>query len=438
MSLLRELSEWVAKKPLVLIRFNEADSKSLYESRRGMEKFSFARRHARLEHVKVPTLVIAEFAHGEDVRCFVGVAKSKRAVTTMDSSLMLVKLRQIDLISLADLKEESTEERFKTSIASKLKDGPFIASLSPKLSVHLLQKLLAGNRNRLPFDTAATLLPRLRNVTDGAWAQDDAIKMALATFGLGRDEAPDSVHISEGSDSSLRLMSQHVLEDNVIAADAAAIPGFEFIRRDLTGKAVFRNGDQQLEVFTANRGPLEEMFGVDLIYINEFTANVVMLQYKMLEASGEGGSSSDLVYRPDKQIEIELSRMKLPAFDPPSDQYRLHRSPFYLKFVERRSHGPSHKAFILSKDHYDLLLKLPESLGPRGGVRISYAALGGNYLREKDMVGLIRSGYVGTYRQESASLATLIEAVAQGARGLVLAWQKRLKSNNADNTTDFE
>jgi hypothetical protein len=34
----------------------------------------------------------------------------------------------------------------------------------------------------------------------------------------------------------------------------------------MTGKATFRNGNELLEVYTANKNPLEELFGVDLIY----------------------------------------------------------------------------------------------------------------------------------------------------------------------------
>jgi hypothetical protein len=368
----------------------------------------------------------------------------------LETGLTLVKLREIDLVTLAALQGEASEERFKSSLRNKIKDGPFIAPLSPKLSVHLVEKLLSGDRNRLAFETAATALPKLRLTSNAAWAQSDAVKMALATFGLGPDEAPESLDITDESDSSLRFLSQatwgrrntrtafpqHVLEDNVIAADCATIPGFAFVQRDLTGRAVFRKADQQLVLFTANRGPLEEMFGVDLIYIHESTANIVMVQYKMLEASS--GDHSDFVFRPNHQVEAELSRMRLPPFDAPATDYRLHRSPFYLKFVARKSYGPSHKAFIVSKEHYDLLLTLPESRGPNGGTRISYNSLRGHYLRESDIVGLIRSGYVGTYPQETASLAALIEDVSRGNRGIVLAWQQHLGTTGADNTEDFE
>lgn len=468
MTLVDDLSRWVQERPLIVVRFDADEAESLNESRRGMERFSFARRHHQLESAKVPTLVIAEFPDGEGVRCFVGVARSKRPVTTLETGVTLVKLREIDLVSLNTLHSEAVEEKFKAALCKKINNGPFIALLTPKLSVHLIERLLSDGRNFLPFETAAAALPRIRITSDFAWAQSDALKMALATFGLGPDEAPESLHIPTGSDSNLRFLSnpavqrplrgnqsfrpvesflevstvdrldfrRHALEDNVIAADSASIPGFDFIQRDLTGRAVFRKADQQLVLFTANRGPLEEMFGVDLIYIHESTANIVMVQYKMLEATGAG--CSDFVFRPNEQAEEELSRMRLPPYEALGTDYRLHRSPFYLKFVARKSHGPTHKSFILSKEHYDILLTHSESRGPNGGIRISYNSLRGHYLRESDIVGLIRSGYVGTYPQETASLAALIEGVSQGNRGLVFAWQKALRSNAVDSDADFE
>ena len=38
-----------------------------------------------------------------------------------------------------------------------------------------------------------------------------------------------------------------------------------------------------MDVFTANKRPLEELFGVDLIYLNKTRGALVMVQYKMLE-----------------------------------------------------------------------------------------------------------------------------------------------------------
>ncbi len=429
MSVLEDLSVWVNKKPLIIVRFDNEESERLNESRRGMERFSFARRHEALEYMQFPTLVLAEFCERDEVSCYVGVCLSKRPVTTLESSLKLVKLRQIDLRSLDHLLNETTDERFKTALSKKLAEGPFVACLSPKLSSHLIGILLSNGRNQGPFETAANALPRLRTVGTISWAQNDAIQIALAVFGVGKDAVAEETKVRAGKDSGLTSFSTRILEDNVIAADASFVPGFEFVGRDLTGRATFRDGERELDIYTANRGPLEELLGVDLIYVHQHTANIVMIQYKMLEPVGEG-LQRDHVFRPDSQIEAELSRMNLPTTEVSCETYRMHRSPFYLKFVARTGNGSNHRAFVLSKDHYDLLLNLPASRGPNGGIRISYNSLRGHYLRESDLVGLIRSGYIGTYPGETAALATIIEEVSRGNRSLVLAWQKSVRSDS--------
>jgi hypothetical protein len=67
------------------------------------------------------------------------------------------------------------------------------------------------------------------------------------------------------------------------------------------------------------------------------------------------------------------------------------------------------------------------SNGPNGGVRVSFDSLAGVYLRDTDLLGLIRSGYVGTHRIETNALRPIIQAVSEGKRALVLAWQKKIK-----------
>ena len=49
------------------------------------------------------------------------------------------------------------------------------------------------------------------------------------------------------------------------------------------------------------------------------------------------------------------------------------------------------------------------------------------YLREADMLGLIRSGYIGTHKVETAALATIIEEAAKGNKAVVLAWQQKIE-----------
>ena len=191
------------------------------------------------------------------------------------------------------------------------------------------------------------------------------------------------------------------------------------------GRAVFRNGDEHLEIVTANRGPLEGVFGVDLIYLNAVKRNIVMVQYKMLD-QGSSGNQSDWIYRPDNQLEVELARMKRfsQTHSPGQLEYRINPQVFYLRFV-RRDAILGKSPVTIPVDHFDILRDDPSCKGPRGGFRITYDSLAGKYLRQEEFLGLLRAGYIGAYAQTSADLACLISAVLNDGYAVVRAVHDR-------------
>ncbi len=66
------------------------------------------------------------------------------------------------------------------------------------------------------------------------------------------------------------------------------------------------------------------------------------------------------------------------------------------------------------------------------------STMGGNYLRESDLVGLIQSGYVGTHRKDRNWLSKVLDAANRDNRGLVLRSQHRAgEIEKAQNAVDF-
>ena len=152
-----------------------------------------------------------------------------------------------------------------------------------------------------------------------------------------------------------------------------------------------------------------------------------MVQYKMLEEAKSQNGNQNWQFRPDEQLRDEIARMRLPAFNEEVKDYRLERNPFFFKFVKRKVVDDLYQSFVVSLDHLNQILASPEARGPKGGIRMSYEALDGTYLRETDMISLIRSGYVGTYRAETKALARIISEVVRGNKALVLAWQQKIQ-----------
>ena len=335
--------------------------------------------------------------------------------------------------SLQEVEKEITNTLLKHHLRDRVPTDDDFSILSPKLSAHLVGSLTRDPYNHAALETALSLLPGLRRPSNNTWAQEDAIHLAMAAFGI-QSQTPSEVLLKNGATSGLGMVGTHLYEDSIVSSDASQLPGFNAIAFDVTGRTIFERGAERLIIYTANRLPLEEMFGVDLIYINETKGNIVMLQYKMLEEERQSDVSSDWLFRPDNQFQEEVARMQIPASPGAIMDYRLNSSPFFFKFVKRRLIGNSPTSFLVSLDHLKQILASPESLGPRGGVRVSYDTLDGTYLRQDDMISLIHSGYVGTYRTQTEALATLIDAVSRGNRALVLAWQKHRDSGNSEGT----
>ena len=427
MSAAAKIAKWVQNKPMILIRLNWENSYSLQNSWQGFEHLTLAKPRYELQAVKLPTLCLLEIQEVGATKCYMATATHKSAVSTFDSRLTIKKLRAMKPDSLQDMETLITDSRMKRLLSERLPDRGAIKILSSKLSAHLIEILAANSENQSALDTALPLLRQLRHLTDANWAQEDAIQTAIAAFGIRGNARPDQVVLKRGTSSGLGLLGSHLYEDNVVHSDASELPGFKAISRDVTGRAVFQKADERLVIYTANKLPLEEMLGVDLIYINETRGNIVMIQYKMLEAGGQLKDNHDWIFRPDQQLCAEIARMQLPDFEVSLSDYRLSRNPFFFKFVKRNIVNDKHQSFLVSLDHLNQILASPEAKGPKGGIRLSYNALDGTYLRNTDMLGLIRSGYIGTHKAETAVLAMIIQEVAKGNKAVVLAWQQKIQ-----------
>ena len=433
MTAFTKIAEWVEKKPIILGRFGEALSESLYNTARGFEHLTIAKPHSAFQGFKVPTLCLLEIQSHHATKCYLATATRENAISTFDSRLTIKKLRPIAPSSLQEIEREVTDTRIKHHLRDRVPIDDDFSILSPKLSAHIVESLTRNPHNHAALDTALSLLPGLRRPPNNTWAQEDAIHLAMATFGI-QNQIPDEVVLKNGATSGLGMVGTQLYEDNVVSADASQLPGFDTIESDVTGRTVFERGAERLIIYTANRLPLEEMLGVDLIYINETKGNIVMVQYKMLEEARQRDGFGDWLFRPDYQFQEEVTRMQIPASQGAMMDYRLNSSPFFFKFVKRRLIGSSPTSFLVSLVHLKQILESPEAQGPRAGVRVSYDSLDGTYLRQSDMISLISSGYVGTHRTQTEALATIIDEVSRGNRALVLAWQQLRDPGNSEGT----
>lgn len=425
---LRTLKQVAEKKHLVILRFEDDEWERLRESRRGVSGFTVARAHSLCDGVRVPTLCLIRGGRLCSDSLYLGVLWSCSPVTTLDSRIKVKRVLPIHPRSESGLLDLVSNRAHVRNLRERLHSREPVVVLSPRLSSDLIDGLTRIEENHNALSAAAQLLGTPGVSEDIFALQEDALHMALKAFGLSAHDPAVELRVAHGRETALGRVE--IMEDSVIEHDARYIPGYDLVQSDLTGRAVFQRGDQWLEVYTANRRPLEEVFGVDLIYLNATRQNIVMLQYKMLERL-----DSDWIYRPDAELDKELSRMrKFTAGRPPGlHEYRLNAGIFYLKFVKRDGRIKD-GGIIIPIDHFERILTDPACRGPRGGLRVSYESLSGRYLRQDAFLDLIRSGYIGAYAATTADLTTLIKAVLERGRAVVAAIQRCIGTASSPGT----
>jgi hypothetical protein len=415
----------VSKKPLVIFRFNEQEWERLRESRRGTAKFTFARSYTALDKVLVPTACILsghQFAGQHELHF--GLLKAKSANTALECRLKVESASPLGISTEPALLRVITNRALKANFRVRLKDTGAVVRLSSALSVDLTSRLANNADNHAAMRSVADALEEPRTYSGNRALQWDAVGLALKAFGLSQGDAAATIEADNG-DSILARVPVH--EDAVIEHDARTASGFALKGSALTGRAVFRRGDEVLEVITANKRPLEEALGVDLIYLNAVKMNVVMVQYKMLEPQRTSGST-DWLYRPDAQLRKELARMELFArtHTPGPLEYRINPQVFYLRFI-RRDAELGKSTMTMPIDHFEVLRGDPACKGRRGAFRISYDTLAGRYLRQDGFLDLVSAGYIGAYAKETADLTAIIDAVLKNDRAVVAAVQTALR-----------
>lgn len=417
-----ELRALVYSRPLVIFRFTEDEWWSIVSARRSVNHFTVARSHLSLEHVRVPTacMIFTVNQDGDD-SAFFSLLSGRSAVSTLDTRVTIERAHQISPSTEDALIDLVTDKAFATNLRKRLAEPDSVVRLSPALSAHLIDRLAEINCNRGAMRGLIASRDAPRAYSGNSALQEDAVTMALRTFGISPHDAARLLDMVEGRESALTRINIH--EDTVIEHDARYIPSFMLAGSDLSGRAVFENGGERLEVITANKRPLEAALGVDLIYLNAIKQNIVMVQYKILEPDRHHGET-DWIYRPDKQLAKEIARMKrFSRARPPGPlEYRINPQVYYLKFV-RRDAELGKSAITIPIDHFEILRSDPDCKGPKGAFRISYDTLDGRYLRQQPFLDLIRSGYIGAHAQTTTDLKRLINAILKDNRAVVAAIQ---------------
>ena len=228
-------------------------------------------------------------------------------------------------------------------------------------------------------------------------------------------------------------------EDQMIINDLESLPGYEAFKLTTSNYVTFENDKSKLTVVLANRLPLEQQLGVDLIYYNETFSCFLMIQYKAMEKE-----KFDSVYRfPNEQLTEEINRMDTITSElnkvqsnVEADGFRLSENPFFLKICSRIDFEPNNvgliKGMYLPIKYWKMISNHPSMVGPKGGKRLSYKNVR-RYFDNTQFVNLASGGWVGTNIEQSKLLVKAIRSTIESGRSVVFAVKNEKDARHQNN-----
>lgn len=383
---------------------------------------------------RAPLVVLASFEDGQLTH--VGDAR-KGAPAGTD----LVRLNMTSLEALsAPIPFERIVDRVPSNVRGSLRrviaNGGLLPPKTLKAVVAVLSEIdpaLGVKLNRLSESRARLIADLGDREKENLALQKETLSAALEIAGIGTQDVlewtPATIERTSFLDG---LPGARVREDVMLHADLMSLPGFAAIQEaPHIAARTFEsqtNPSVRVTVVMANRLPLEEQTGADLIYYNEAYRSFVLVQYKALEKGAEehefrwtdGDQFTSEIERMDALLE-ELSKIE-PDSDP--DGFRFSSNPFFLKFCSRIVFNPDDRGLFpgmyLPHGLWKALATSPRLKGPRGGNVLTYNNVG-RRLNGSEFTTLVAGSWVGTTITQSASLEAMIRSVLESGRTVTFA-----------------
>lgn len=387
---------------------------------------------------------VADFEHSRNVPLVCFVVSDRGALThiclgsrghragTDQRRLNLSDLYRLGTaIAIPRLIEEISSDVQKR-VSDKLQVGGL---LSPKAFQEVMAAVCKLSKDASPILARyqQERLQRIEKLPDSVRQalaeQKEAVLTAMAIADIDRDEVEGWDYREEDGPISFLagLPQARLREDQIVINDLSFLPGHEQLASTIHGTRVFENSKSRLTVVLANRLPLEQQTGADLIYYNETFRCFLLVQYKMMEKEAK-----DYVFRfPDEQLTVEVGRMdallaemsRIPD-DEQADGFRFSHNPFFLKLCPRITFDPDNvglsAGMYLPLDYWKRISVHAAIAGPHGGSRLTYRNVR-RYFDNTEFVTIASGGWVGTHLRQSALLVEAIQQTVESGRAAIIA-----------------
>lgn len=389
----------------------------------------------RFQHSKrSPLVVFASFQDGKVTH----IADGRKGVS---AGTDLVRLNLDDLQPLnAPISYETlvapVPKRFRTHLQRAFEQGgkPAPGTLAALVdAITKIDSTVAARFVRFSAKRKERLRALTPNQRQNMAIQKDTLGVALEIAGLPKEELLSWAPGETPPNSFLDGIHQaYVREDAMLLADFSNFPGFKAIEGATHYAArTFESKDNprlRLTVFMANKLPLEQQTGADLIYYNETYRAFVLIQYKAME---QGKDGPEFRWKDGDQLALELARMdtmlaelaKVPPDNDP-DGYRFCNNPFLLKFCSRVTFDPDDKGLFpgmyIPLDLWKPLASSGRLKGEKDGNVLTYDNVG-RRLTNTEFITLVGKSWIGTTIGQSAILEKMIQQILQTGRTVMFA-----------------
>lgn len=218
-----------------------------------------------------------------------GTGQSRLNLTDIEA--MTTKLTATDII-------EGVPKRNRNPVEDRFLNGGLLTPRAFEEVVDLVSHLAPETKASLNRFSKSTRqrLSELTSKARGTLAyQKESVATALHMAGMDREPLAHWTLEAEDKPKSFLegLPQARLREDPMIIHDMMNVPGYDYLTEiKVASAAVFEDGDNRLTVVFANRLPLEEQTGCDLIYYNETFNAFVMVHTKRWNLMTNRGLSS--------------------------------------------------------------------------------------------------------------------------------------------------
>jgi hypothetical protein len=253
----------------------------------------------------------------------------------------------------------------------------------------------------------------------------DAVGLALSIAGISRDDVMSNWDGDTEAPFLKGLTEFRVYEDAAIVHDTTVFGKWKGLGPSVVGVARFEERGRRVTVVNANRTPIENTLGCDLIYyIHDFDA-YVLVQYKRLTKATGGWE-----FRPDSDANFdnELKRMRAIAapakVEDDPEHYRMGENFCFIKFCRPVTNEPFSgelaSGMYLPLDYFDRLVQADRLKGPRGGKVLTYENVG-RWLNNSAFVSLVERSWVGARGLTATQLTDVLRRSLAAKHSLILA-----------------